>query len=131
MAGQTTHYAFEPRGEYVFGIVAGKPMRSCRGREHRLIQPGQLVAWDPSNAHTGAAVDGQPWTSRLIIIEIADLAGLAGDEESALLADVVFPEPALSDRQLGPRLRAAAQSGRAAQKRDSSTTSGSLSGCAR
>jgi AraC-like DNA-binding protein len=100
MAGQTTHYAFEPRGEYVFGIVAGKPMRSSRGREHRLIQPGQLVAWDPSNAHAGAAVDGQPWTSRLIIIEIADLAGLAGDEDSALLADVVFPEPALSDRQL-------------------------------
>lgn len=23
MAGQTTHYAIEPRGEYVFGIVAG------------------------------------------------------------------------------------------------------------
>ena len=23
MAGQTSHYAIEPRGEYVFGIVAG------------------------------------------------------------------------------------------------------------
>jgi AraC-like DNA-binding protein len=100
MAGQTGHYAVEPRGEYVFGIVAGKPMRSRRGREHRLIQPGQLVAWDPSHAHSGAAVDAQPWTSRLIIVEIADLAALAGDEESALLADITFPEPALSDRQL-------------------------------
>ena len=68
MAGQTTHYAIEPRGEYVFGIVAGKPMRSRRGRERRLIGPGQLVAWDPSNSHAGAAVDGQPWTSRLIIV---------------------------------------------------------------
>ena len=99
MAGQTTQYAIEPRGEYVFGIVAGKPMRSRRGRERRLIRPGQLVAWDPSNAHAGAAVDGQPWTSRLIIVEIADLATLAGDEESALLTNVVFPEPALSDRE--------------------------------
>ena len=100
MAGQTTHYAIEPRGEYVFGIVAGKPMRSRRGRERRLIEPGQLVAWDPSNAHAGAAVDGQPWTSRLIIVEIADLATLANDQESALLADIAFPEPVLSDRQL-------------------------------
>jgi AraC-like DNA-binding protein len=100
MAGETTHYAIEPRGEYVFGIVAGRPMRSRRGREHRLIQPGQLVAWDPSNAHSGAAVDGQPWTSRLIIIEIADLAALTSDHESALPADIAFPEPALSDRQL-------------------------------
>jgi AraC-like DNA-binding protein len=102
MAGQTTHYAIEPRGEYVFGIVAGKPMRSRRGRERRLIGPGQLVAWDPSNAHAGAAVNGQPWTSRLMIVEIADLAALAGDQESesALLADIAFPEPALSDREL-------------------------------
>ena len=30
MAGQTSHYAIEPRGEYVFGIVAGGPMRSRR-----------------------------------------------------------------------------------------------------
>jgi AraC-like DNA-binding protein len=100
MAGQTTHYAIEPRGEYVFGIVAGKPMRSRRGRERRLIGPGQLVAWDPSNSHAGAAVDGQPWTSRLIIVEAADLATLAGDVESPLLTDITFPEPSLSDGDL-------------------------------
>ena len=100
MAGQTTHYAIEPRGEYVFGIVAGKPMRSRRGRERRLIEPGQVVAWDPSNAHAGAAVDGQPWTSRLIIVEIADLATLANDQESALLADIAFPEPAYLTAEL-------------------------------
>jgi AraC-like DNA-binding protein len=100
MAGQTTHYAIEPRGEYVFGIVAGKPMRSRRGRERRLIAPGQLVAWDPSNAHAGAAIDGQPWTSRLILVETADLAALAGDQESPLPADIAFPQPALSDPEL-------------------------------
>jgi hypothetical protein len=31
MAGQTTGYAVEPRGEYVFGIVAQQPMRSPGG----------------------------------------------------------------------------------------------------
>ena len=48
MAGQTTQYAIEPRGEYIFGIVGGQPMRSRRGRERRLVQPGQLLAWDPT-----------------------------------------------------------------------------------
>src|SRR6478672_11371010 len=73
MAGRTTRYAIEPRGEYVFGVVAEQPMRSRRGRERRLVQPGQLVAWDPSNAHAGAAVDGRPWSSRLMVAE-PDLA---------------------------------------------------------
>jgi hypothetical protein len=82
MAGHTTGYAVEPRGEYIFGIVAGEPMRSRRGRERRLVLPGQLVAWDPSQAHASEAVGGRPWTSHLMVVEIADLPGLAGDEES-------------------------------------------------
>jgi AraC-like DNA-binding protein len=97
MAGQTTHYAIEPRGEYVFGIVTGQPMRSRRGRERRLVRPGQLVAWDPSNSHAGTAVDRRPWSARLMVIEIADLTALARDHESHLLVDVAFPEPILSD----------------------------------
>jgi len=100
MAGQTTRYAIEPRGEYVFGIVEGRPMRSRRGGEVRLVRPGQLVAWDPSNGHAGAAVDGQPWSSRLMVVELADLATLASDTESNLLDDVAFPEPVLSDPEL-------------------------------
>lgn len=100
MAGYTTHYAVEPRGEYVFGVVTGRAMRSRRGRERRLIQPGQLVAWDPSQAHAGTAVESQPWTSRLIVVETADLAALAGDQETALPADIAFPEPALTDPEL-------------------------------
>lgn len=100
MAGQTTQYAIEPRGDYVFGIVAGRPMRSRRGRERRLVRPGQLVAWDPSAAHAGAAIDHQPWSSRLIVVEVADLAALAGDDEISLLVDVTFPEPVISDPDL-------------------------------
>ena len=97
MTGRTTRYAIEPRGEYVFGIVAGEPMRSRRGRERRIVRPGQLVAWDPSGAHSGVAVDGRPWSSRLMIVEVGDLAALAGDQESSLLVDVAFAEPVLSD----------------------------------
>lgn len=97
MAGQTAHYAIEPRGEYVFGVVAGQPMRSRRGHERRVVLPGQLVAWDPSSAHAGAAVDAQPWTARLMVVEVADLAALAGDDEVSVLADVTFPEPVICD----------------------------------
>ena len=100
MAGRTTHYAMEPRGEYVFGIVGEQPMRSRRGRERRLVRPGQLVAWDPSHAHAGSAVDERAWKSRLVVIEVADLAALADDPESDPLADVLFPNPVLSDTAL-------------------------------
>jgi AraC-like DNA-binding protein len=97
MAGQTTRYAIEPRGEYVFGVVARRAMRSRRGQERRLVRPGQLVAWDPSNAHSGAAVDAQPWSARLMVVEVADLATIAGDPESDLLPDVAYPDPILDD----------------------------------
>jgi AraC-like DNA-binding protein len=100
MAGQTTRYAIEPRGEYVFGIVAGQPMRSRRGRERRLVLPGQLVAWDPSDAHSGRAVDGQPWSSRLMVVAVGDLAALASDPETEFLTDVSFPEPVVADSNL-------------------------------
>jgi AraC-like DNA-binding protein len=100
MAGTTTRYGIDPRAEYVFGVVAGQAMRSRRGRERRLVRPGQLVAWDPSRPHSGAAVDGRPWSSRLMMVEVADLEQLASDTESDVLSDVAFPEPVLSDADL-------------------------------
>lgn len=100
MAGQTTQYAMEPRGEYVFGVISGRAMRSRRGRERRLVRPGQLLAWDPSGAHAGAAVDAKPWSARLMIVEVADLSALARDPEADPLSDVAFPEPILSDSGL-------------------------------
>src|SRR4051794_13370209 len=75
-------------------------MRSRRGRERQLVRPGQLVAWDPSGPHAGAAVDGRPWSSRLMIVEVGDLTALAGDDETALLVDVAFANPVLSDPEL-------------------------------
>jgi AraC-like DNA-binding protein len=97
MAGQTTRYAIEPRGEYVFGVLVGSPMRARRGGERRLVRPGELVAWDPSAAHAGAAVAAEPWSARLMVVEVGDLKALASDEETDLLADVAFPEPVLAD----------------------------------
>src|SRR5919107_4176986 len=82
MAGRTTRYAIEPRGEYVFGLVAGQAMRARRGRETHLVRPGELVAWDPSARHAGWAVGGRAWTSRLMVVEVGDLRALAGDPES-------------------------------------------------
>jgi AraC-like DNA-binding protein len=97
MAGQTTRYAVEPRGEYVFGIVAGKPMLSRRGRERRVVAPGELVAWDPSDRHSGTAFDGEPWSARLLVVDVVELAGLASDEESGFPASMLFPEPIIRD----------------------------------
>jgi AraC-like DNA-binding protein len=100
MAGRTTRYAVEPRGEYVVGVVVDQPMRSRRGRERRLVRPGQLVVWDPFSPHSGTAVDDRPWWSRLMVIEIGALATFAGGQEPALLDGVVFPEPVVSDAEL-------------------------------
>jgi AraC-like DNA-binding protein len=97
MAGHTTRYAIEPRGEYVFGVVARRSMRSRRGRERRVVRPGELVAWDPSSAHSGAAVDGQPWSARLMVVEVADLDTIASDAESDLPPDIAFPDPILDE----------------------------------
>lgn len=100
MAGRTTQYAVNPRGEYVFGVVTEGSMRSRRGQEQRIARTGQVVAWDPSAAHLGSAVDGRPWTSRLLVVEVADLATLANDPEGDPLADVAFPDPVFSDDEL-------------------------------
>ncbi len=101
MAGQTERYAVEPRGEYVFGVVTGQAMRSRRGRDRRVVLPGQLVAWDPSSPHAGEAVGARPWTARLMVVEVAGLAALTGDDDDEdVPADVAFPEPVIPDARL-------------------------------
>jgi hypothetical protein len=62
MAGQTTEYVLRPRGEYVFGVIAAQPMRARRGRQKWLVEPGQLVAWDPPTATAGLPLTaGHGW----------------------------------------------------------------------
>lgn len=100
MEGRTTSYAIEPRAEYVFGIIADQPMRARRGRSRWLVEPGQVLAWDPSDAHAGTALDDRPWWARLMIVDSQALATLTGDQDSIALPDVSFPEPVLSDPHL-------------------------------
>ena len=131
MAGRTTRYAIEPRGEYVFGIVAGQPMRSRRGRERRLVRPGAARRVGPVGARTPArpstAGRGRraSWSSRS-----PTWPRSRATTETDPLADVAFPEPVLADPELARdfvRLHAALE----APARGSSATSGSRSGCAR
>jgi AraC-like DNA-binding protein len=101
MAGRTRSYAVEPRGEYVFGVIGGAPMRARHGRERHLVPPGQLLAFDPSATHAGSSVDGQAWHARLIVVEVGDLAVLAEDHEGpGLPVGVCIPNPMLDDPQL-------------------------------
>ncbi len=97
IAGQTDRYAVDPRGEYVFGVVTRNAMVARRGRERYLVRPGELVAWDPSDRHVGTAVDAQPWSARLMIVEVADLAELTSDEESCVPPGTLFPAPVILD----------------------------------
>ena len=60
MAGRPRGYAIEPRASTSSGSSAGQPMQSRRGTNDGIVRPGQFVAWDPSGAHAGAAVDGRP-----------------------------------------------------------------------
>jgi AraC-like DNA-binding protein len=100
MEGQTTTYGVEPRGDYVFGVVEDGAMRSRRGRERRLVEAGQLVAWDPSAPHSGTGVDGRPWTTRLMVVEVGSLLDLVADRDRDPLVEVEFPQPVLSDPAL-------------------------------
>jgi len=100
MAGHTTCYAIEPRAEYVFGIITDQPMQARRGRDRWLVTPGQVLAWDPSAAHGGTAVDHRPWSARLMIIDGQALAALTGDQDSRTPVVLTFPDPVLTDPHL-------------------------------
>ncbi|MFC8734493.1 helix-turn-helix domain-containing protein [Luteimicrobium sp. NPDC057192] len=104
MAGPSTGYAVEPRGEYVVGLVSGSPMRARRGRDRRLVEPGQLVAWDPSAAHSGGPATGSAWSSRVLVVEAGDLADLVGDDH-APTARAGFREPVVTDPGLAAGFR--------------------------
>lgn len=105
MHGRTSRYQVDPRGEYIFGLVNDQRMDVCRGGFRSRVGPGQLVAWDPTAAHSGDAVDGRAWTSRLIVVEVADLASLAHDPERGPLSDIVFPDPVVTDPALARSFR--------------------------
>jgi AraC-like DNA-binding protein len=97
MEGRTTGYRVDPVGEYVIGVATGPGYRLQRGRRHHTVRPHQLVVLDPSRAHAGTPVAATPWTARLLVIELSDVA--AGDAR----LDLAFPDPRVGGPALAQR----------------------------
>jgi AraC-like DNA-binding protein len=89
MHGVTTGYRIDPAGAYVIGIAAGRAYHLRRGRESRIVRPGQLVVLDPSAAHSGRPAEGGAWAGRLLVIELPD----ADDGHGMPLRGARFPDP--------------------------------------
>lgn len=103
MDGVVSAHAAEPRGEYMIGMIGGRPMRLLRGGRTSVLGPGSLAVLDPSRAHRGApAVDG-PWRCRLLIMELPDVAALVGDPDRGDRSPPLFSDPVLPDRDLARR----------------------------
>jgi AraC-like DNA-binding protein len=97
MAGRTTHYRVDPLGEYVVGVATGSGYRLHRGRRQELVAPHQLVALDPSAAHSGTPINSEPWSGRLLVIELSDVT--ASNEG----IEVAFPDPIVSGPAIAER----------------------------
>lgn len=98
MAGRSSRYGVEPAGEYFIGLLSGRHgMRARRGREQYVVRPGDVVVWDPSAPHSGRPLDGRPWQSQLMVVELADMNAIVGD---TLMRDLAFPNPVVRDGRL-------------------------------
>jgi AraC-like DNA-binding protein len=97
MEGRTTHYRVDPVGEYVIGVATGPGYRLRRGRSRDLVDPHQLVVLDPSSAHSGTPITTEPWSGRLLVIELPDVT--AGNEG----VEVTFPEPKVGGLAMAKR----------------------------
>jgi AraC-like DNA-binding protein len=97
MEGRTTHYRVDPVGEYVVGVATWPGYCLERGRRRDLVAPHQLVVLDPSSAHSGTPITREPWSGRLVVIELADVT--AGSEG----VEVTFPDPKVGGAAMAKR----------------------------
>jgi AraC-like DNA-binding protein len=97
MEGRTTHYRVDPVGEYVVGVATWPGYRLQRGRRRELVAPQQLVVLDPSSAHSGTPITTEPWSGRLLVIELPDVT--AGNEG----VEVTFPDPKVGGLAMAKR----------------------------
>jgi AraC-like DNA-binding protein len=97
MRGRTTGYAADPVGEYIIGVPTSVGYLLHRGRDRCSVPSGGLVVLDPTTAHRGLPLVDQPWTARLLVLELADVV----DEDR--LVDRVFPHPVVPDAGLARR----------------------------
>jgi AraC-like DNA-binding protein len=96
MRGRTTGYAVDPVGEYVIGVATGAGYRLRRGRVEHPVPAGRLVVLDPAAAHRGRPLGRDPWSARLLVLELADV-----DDER--LADRAVVHPIVDDQRLARR----------------------------
>jgi AraC-like DNA-binding protein len=97
MRGRTTGYAADPVGEYVIGVATSVGYRLRRGRNSYTLPSGGLVVLDPTAAHRGRPLVDEPWTARLLVLELADVV----DDDR--LVDREFPQPVVHDSALARR----------------------------
>lgn len=105
MHGTTAAYETEPDGQYFIGRVSRGGFVARRGRQRWTVPPGALVAWDPSAAHAGIAVDGRPWHARLLVLELPGVRAILDDPERAP-REVAFADPIVGDARLAQRFDA-------------------------
>ena len=72
LAAQYTQHAFRPHTQtYSIGILERGAMTfACRGSNHTQ-RPGLIGPINPDAAHTGHATDGEGWTYRSFLPDVA------------------------------------------------------------
>ena len=111
MEGRTTGYRVDPVGEYVIGVATRVGYRLRQGRRQNLVAPHQLVVLDPSSAHSGTPITSEPWTGRLLVIELPDVA--AGDAG----IELAFHDPRVGGSAIATRFIELHETMRAAASR--------------
>jgi AraC-like DNA-binding protein len=112
MRGRTTGYAVEPAGEYVIGVATSAGYHLRRGRERFPVSAGRLVVLDPAAAHLGRPLGEEPWSARLLVLELGLQTSSIADGDR--WANAAFPCPLVDDSRLARRfvdLHRAAEAG--------------------
>jgi AraC-like DNA-binding protein len=99
MHGRTTGYAVDPVGEHVIGVATAAGYRLRRGRHRYIVRAGELVVLDPEVAHSGRPLEREPWSAKLLALELADIGGDGGPLSRPTSTPVVH-DPSLTRRFL-------------------------------
>jgi len=95
LAGTTSAYAVDPRaGELIVGVIDRGALRVRRARRVHELSAGDLVIWDSSHPHAGAARTA--WRSRLVVFETPALDAVTdGDPRALEVRTPILRDPAV------------------------------------